>query len=296
MKTALFSKVFAERSLSSAIDLTADLGYDGIEPMGREPHLPPDTSRDRAAEIRARVDDRGLEIPCLATYTGGDVDATDEERERQLADLESFLELADPLDCRLLRHSAGGPPLHEATEADFEVAARWLRRAADLAAEYDATLAMEIHAHKLTETVDSTLKLVEMVDRENLGAIHDAGNMYIVDTDYGPKSVERLGERLSHVHVKDERRVDDASVPGAFELETRHGREMFQPRRLGEGDVDHGPLFGALAEAGYDGFVSAECHVPTDEPDADIAVAEHEREALDEHIDAAREAVERTNY
>lgn len=288
MKTAVFSKIFSERSLSAAIDLAADVGYDGIEPMGRDPHLPPETTRERAAEIRAHVDERDLDVPCITTYTGGYVDATDEEREDELADLERFLELTDPLDCHLLRHGPGGPPLHEASDDDFAVGARWMRRAADLAAEYDATLAMEIHAHKLTETVDSTLRLIDMIDRENVGAIHDAGNMYLVDTDFGAESVERLGDRLQHVHVKDEQRIDDDSLPGAFELVTRHGPELFQPRRLGEGAVDHRPLFAALQDAGYDGFVSAECHVPTDEPGDDLAVARHERAALREQIDAAR--------
>jgi sugar phosphate isomerase/epimerase len=289
VKTALFTKIFAERDVDEAIDLAAEIGYDGVEPMGRDPHLGPDTSPERAAEIGDRVDERGLDIPCIATYTGGYVTVSEAEREAELADLEKFLRLADALDCDLLRHGAGGPPVHEATEEDFEMAATWMRRAADLAAEYDKTLAMEIHAHRLTETADSTLKLLEMVDRENVGAIHDAGNMYIVDTDFGPRTVDKLGDKLFHVHVKDERRVDDPSLPGAFELETRHGPELLQPRLLGEGAVDHRPLFRALRDAGYDGYASAECHVPMDDPDADIDVAEHEREVLREYIaDAER--------
>lgn len=287
MKTALFTKIFAGRDLDEAIDLAADIGYDGVEPMGREPHLAPDTAPERATEISERVDERGLDIPCIATYTGGYVDVSDEEREAELADLEKLLQLSEPLDCDLLRHGAGGPPVHEATEEDFEEAATWMRQAADIAAEYDKTLAMEIHAHRLTETVDSTLKLLEMIDRENVGAIHDAGNMYLVDTDFGPETVEKLGDKLLHVHVKDERRVDDGSLPGVFELETRHGPEVFQPRLLGEGAVNHRPLLRALRDAGYDGYASAECHVPMDDPGADRDVAEHEWEVLREYISDA---------
>lgn len=285
MKTALFTKVLAERSLTEAIEIAGEIGYDGVEPMGREPHLPPDTSLDRAREFRALLDEHGLEVPCLATYTGGYVDVSDDEREAELADLERYLELADALDCDLVRHGVGGPPVREVAESDFEVAASWLGRAADRAAEHDVRLAVEIHAHKLTETTESTLKLLDTVGRDNVGAIHDAGNMYIVDAPYGPETVDRLGDRLFHVHVKDERRVDDDSLPGVFELETRHGPELFQPRRLGEGAVDHRPLFEALAESGYDGSLTAECHVPTDDADADIAVARHERDALREHLD-----------
>lgn len=286
MKTALFTKVLGERTLADAVAHAAEMGYDGVEPMGREPHLPPDTPIRQAEELRSQLDEHGFEVPCVATYTGGYVDRTDEEREAELADLRRCLELAAALDCDLVRHSVGGPPVRRATESDFEAAARWYRQAADLAAEYDSRVAVEIHAHKLTETVESTLKLLDMVDRDNAGAIHDAGNMYIVDAPYGPETVERLGDQLFHVHVKDERRVDDDALPGVFELETRHGPELFQPRRLGEGRVDHQSLFAALAESGYDGALTAECHVPTDEPDADLAVARHELSVLREYLDA----------
>lgn len=288
MKTALFSKVLAERPLTEVIDLAAELGYDGVEPMGRDPHLPPDTALDRARKLRTRLSEHGLEVPCLATYTGGYTDTTDEKREAELDDLERFLELATVLDCDLVRHGVGGPSPRQAAESDFELAAAWLGRAADLAAEYDTRLAVEIHADKLTETTESTLELLERVDRGNVGAIHDAGNMYIVDAPYGPETVDRLGDRLFHVHVKDERRVDDESLPGAFALETRHGPELFQPQRLGNGAVEHQSLFDALAESGYDGFLTAECHVPTDGEDADVAVARHEHDVLQNHLDHVR--------
>ncbi|WP_435320862.1 sugar phosphate isomerase/epimerase family protein [Haloarchaeobius sp. TZWSO28] len=285
MKTALFTKVLGERSLTEVVDIAAEMGYDGVEPMGREPHLPPETPLDQVEHLRARLDEHGLDVPCFATYTGGYVDTTDEEREAALADLRHCLEIATTLDCGLVRHSVEGPPVRHAVESDFETAAAWFRRAADLADEYDIRLAVEIHAHKLTETTESTLKLLEMVDRDNVGAIHDAGNMFIVDAPYGPETVERLGDRLFHVHVKDERRVDDDSLPGTFELETRHGLELFQPRRLGDGDVDHRPLIAALADAGYDGSLTVECHVPTDDPDSDLDVARHELAVLREYLD-----------
>lgn len=76
----------------------------------------------------------------------------------------------------------------------------YLRRVADVAAEYDCTVCIEIHVGRLVEAADSTVQFLYLVDRENVGVIHDAGNMYTVDADYGWESVERLGE--SFVHVK----------------------------------------------------------------------------------------------
>ncbi|WP_255171417.1 sugar phosphate isomerase/epimerase family protein [Natrononativus amylolyticus] len=277
LQPALFSKVLGERSLQEAATLTAECGYDGFEPMCRDPHLGPDRSLEEVRELRDHLDDLGLGVPCLATYTGNYAALSEPECEAELETLESFLGFAEILDCDVVRHGPGGPPLRDATDADFEHAAAWMRRAADRAAEYDVTVAMEIHAHRLSETVDSTRRLLEAIDRDNVGAIHDAGNMYIVGDDYGPESVRRLGDDLVHVHVKDLQRIEDATGPGTFELETDDGVEAFQRRRLEEGAVDHGPLFAALEEAGYDGYVTAESTAPAED---DVALAEHELAAL----------------
>lgn len=281
MDAAVFTKLFDDRNLDDAIETAARIGYDGVEIMARDPHLPADTSRERTEEIGALLDQHGLEIPCLATYTGGYTRKSETECQAELDAFERFLELSELLDVNLLRHGAGRPAVRKATDADFERAADWLRRAADLAATYDRTLGLEIHSDRLTETVDSTLRLVEMIDRENVGVIHDAGNMYIVEDDFGPASVERLGSRLVHVHVKDEVRIDDASQPDAFELETDRGMEVFRRELLGDGAVDHGPLFGALGERGYDGHVTIETNVRRLDP---VEVAEHDLEAVRELI------------
>lgn len=61
-------------------------------------------------------------------------------------------------------------------------------------------------------------------------------------------------------------------MPSTFRDRTRHGEEIFQHNLLGEGAVDHLPLFMALAGAGYKGYFSTECHGTSD----DRAAAIHE--------------------
>lgn len=261
MHPSIFTKVFDDRSLEDAIAVAAEIGFDGVEIMAREPHLAHDTPHERAAEIAALIDDHDLTVPCLATYTGGYSTKSDDECEEQLERFEDFLRLSEVLGVDLLRHGAGGPALREATDEHFERAATWLRRAADLAAEYDRTIGLEIHSDRLTETTDSTLRLLDLIDRDNVGVIHDAGNMFIVDDPYGAHSLEKLGDRLAHVHVKDLSRIDDPSLSDAFSLETPRGEAVFRREPLGEGDVDHAPLFEALAERGYDGHVTMETNV-----------------------------------
>jgi L-ribulose-5-phosphate 3-epimerase len=282
LKPAVYSRILDHRSLAAAAEAAADIGYDGLEVMGREPHLPADTTVETARTLRERFDELGLSVPCIYTSTGGYVDRTDEERAAELDALEPFLELAATLDCPIVKHGVGGPPEHRAGDADYEVAAEWLGRAADRAAEHGRQVGLEIHAGTLTESAEGTAKLIDMTDRENVVAIHDAGNMYIAENDFGARSVEVLGDRLAHLHVKDLAPVEDETLPGAFTTGTPSGERTFQHRHLGEGAVDHAELFGALADADFDGYASDECAVPQEGPDGDEVVAREEYAALEE--------------
>lgn len=281
MQTALFTEIFDELPLRDACKAAAEIGYDGVELMGREPHLGVETTDEDAAQLRTLLDDLGLETSCIATYTGSYVDKDRESCENELAKFERFCELADVLDVDLIRQFSGGPPSDEASGEHYASSARWLRRAADLAAEYDKCLAVEIHANTIVESARDAVRLFELVDRENVGAIHDAGNMYLCEEPYGPATLEQLGDRLFLVHVKDERRVEEAIDSHCFEREGADGTRYYEPALLGDGDVDYGPLFRALRTTGYDGFLTDECHVPQNAERDGIHVAQHEHTALE---------------
>lgn len=287
MQVSLFTKVLSERPFEDVIEIAADLGFDAIEPRGREPHLPVDTPPDAVADYAEKLEARDLNVAGLATYTGGYDDCSDAEREAELEDLRRYCSMAETLGCDLVRHNPGGPAEHRASESDYETAATWMRRAADVAAEHGVRLGMEIHHGSLIETAAGTVDLIERIDRPNVGAIHDAGNMYIADVEYGKDSIETLGDRVFQVHCKGERRVEDADRAGGFELETRHGREAFQHTFLEDGANDHAPAIAALAERGYSGHLSVECHRPSDGEWSDVDIAEHELAQLRKLIESA---------
>lgn len=256
MKTSLFTLMFADRPLEQAIPLVGHIGYRGIELMGREPHLPPTTPLKRGRELKELIDAAGLKTSCLATYTGGYAEMPDGKCREQLDDLRRFLELAQVFECPVVRHGAGGPSSGQATLEHWERAAEWLRCAADLAAEAGVKLAMELHFGGLTESAEDGARLCAMVGRPNLGIILDPGNMFIAGADFGAEAVRISGDRVFHVHVKDEARIEDPSDPSHFDVEG----QLYAHRLLGEGEVDHLPAFRALAQNGYDGYLSAECH------------------------------------
>lgn len=262
MKFAAFSGVLMDHSLQEAMRLTKQLGLDGIEIAAREHHLSPKTSTTQLKELRALSEDIQLAIPVIATYTGRFSTISDQEASATFDDFRRLLEAADQLGASMLRVLAGGPNAFLAQEYHYAKAAYWLERCTEEAKSHNKDVLIELHNESLVETADDALTLLQLVNSEQLGFIHDAGNMYIADTDYGRESVMKLGKHLKHVHVKDERRTAVGSEKGAFTNRTRKGIETFVPCRLGEGEADHGPLFEALREAGYNAWVTLECHTP----------------------------------
>jgi L-ribulose-5-phosphate 3-epimerase len=262
MKIAAFSGVFMEHSIQEAMHLTKKLGLDGIEIAAREPHLSPNASLARVREAKAIASSLELDIPVLAGYAGGFSDVGDIDAQSGLEEFKKLLEIAGHLDCGMIRIYPGGPNAFLACDYHYAKAAHWLNLCAAEAKKQKVKVLLEIHNDSLVETVDGSLRLLGMIDYDNVGMIHDAGNMYITDTDYGRESVMKLGDRLFHVHIKDELRVDEVGAPGTFTSLTRHGNEMFLQCRLGEGGTDHRPLFDALREVGYTGWMTLECHAP----------------------------------
>lgn len=266
MKVAAFSGVLIDHSLQEAMRISKQLGFDGIEIAVREPHLSPATSATRLKELRGLAGDLRLAIPVLATYVGPFSTASDREAEAAFDDFRRLLEAAEQLGAPALRVLAGGPNAFRAHDYHYAKAAHWLRRCAEAADACGRDVLVELHNESLVESADDALVLAARIGHERIGFIHDAGNMYITGTDYGGESVRKLGNQLKHVHVKDERRTADGSLPGAFTNKTRAGVETFAPCLLGEGETDHGPLLRALRDRGYDGWVTLECHTPDDGP------------------------------
>jgi sugar phosphate isomerase/epimerase len=76
MRTALFTVSFAglwgqdRLTLEQSIDVAAELGYAGVEIMGKRPHLSPlDYSLDDCRRLADRVRGHGLGVAAIAGYT-----------------------------------------------------------------------------------------------------------------------------------------------------------------------------------------------------------------------------------
>lgn len=76
MKLSLFTVSFAgfwgqhSLTLEESIDQAAELGFAGVEIMGKRPHLSPlDYSIDDCKRLRERMEQRGIALSAIAAYT-----------------------------------------------------------------------------------------------------------------------------------------------------------------------------------------------------------------------------------
>ncbi|MCC6625801.1 MAG: sugar phosphate isomerase/epimerase [Chloroflexi bacterium] len=160
------------------------------------------------------------------------------------------------------RFSLGGS--RQATDAEFEAAASFLRELADQAAVAGLELSIELHHNAITDTGATVARLVRAVNRPNVGGNADLGNLHWTHATpaepYPAALLAVLDAGMNFWHVKNIQRV---YLP---ELD----RAAFLPASLPDGDLDYRWGLLAARQAGYDGWVSIEGAGPGDV----LAVAE----------------------
>ncbi|MFW6146400.1 MAG: sugar phosphate isomerase/epimerase family protein [Planctomycetota bacterium] len=270
MKASLFTVSFAGLwgqawlSLEASIDKTAELGYEGVEIMGKRPHLSPlDVSVDDCRRLRDRLDERGLACSAIAGYTnftGGMGAAEVPMADMQIAYVEDLARRAEALNCPLVRVFSS----YERDDVPFIV--QWrrtietIRECCDRAAEYDVTIGLQNH-HDLG--VDTTMlgELLYQIDRPNLIPMVDCWSLYLRGEDV-ETALAAMASRMAFTTVADYRVLRRA----AYRPDLTHYTPVDPPAAvaapMGKGELPYRLFFDTLADAGFDGWVSYEMCSP----------------------------------
>lgn len=255
MKFSVFSVALPEWTPEEAVERLAAQGWDGIEWRlidqqeapepgfwaGNRCTLPLATIAKEAPRIRTLTEGAGLAMSGLGAY------ATCDQRD----DVETVLAAAAALGAgrvRVRTPSLGGAPYPEL----FDGARRDFAWVAERAAHHGVKALVELHHQTITSSSSSALRLLDGLDPDAVGVIHDLGNLIIEGGEDFRAGLEMLGPYLAHVHVKN--CVWEAGEPGPDGTVPWHHRWEELP--TGQADV-HGYLR-LLAEIGYDGWVAVE--------------------------------------
>ena len=238
---ALLSGTFEEKAAKAA-----ELGYDGIELMVRDP-----AGLDWPT-VKSTLQGAGLEVPqvvtgelfgadglCLVT-ADEDLYRRAEERTRAVIDLAAYLDAM--VNIGRLR---GQLKFLGDVPDPWSIAVERLRGVIDYAADRGVKITMEPINRYETDFILSAadgMRLVEDLDCDNFGLMLDLFHMNIEDVSI-EEGLRQAGDRLWHVHIADSSR-----------------------RYPGSGHLDFDRIFTTLKDMGYQGYVSAELF-PLPDPD-----------------------------
>lgn len=203
-------------------------------------------------KISRQVADAGLE---LAVYSIGN-DFFQPEREaweKQLADLQTGVEVADRLGVRTLRVFSGNAKPGYAFEDGLAWIVEGLAAGADYAAKYEVTMALENHG-LMAGRSDQVRQVIDAVGSPYLRANIDTGNFLLVNQN--PTDAARdLASLAALVHLKDFRRARPDETEHIYKA---LDGTPFTGAVVGQGEVDLPAIVKILDEAGYGGWLSLE--------------------------------------
>lgn len=278
MKIAVFTVSLPEYTPEQAVTKLKEHGYDGIEwrVVDQQPSAdgqpgfwagnnctwPLSTFVEDAPRIKSLTTHASLEMPALGTYAAcSDLDAVEQAMQGAAA-------LGVPqLRINVPKYDGQAPfrDLRETAMAQY-------REVAILARKHGVRALVEIHHGSVVPSASAAALFLNGLDPQDVGAIHDAGNMVYEGHEQYRLGLETLGPYLAHVHIKDAAWRQEPS--GAW-------KAGWAP--IGEGIVDFTALFTALGAVGYESWVSVE----------DFASAVPLEERLKQNIEFIHAAIER---
>jgi sugar phosphate isomerase/epimerase len=226
-------------SLAKLADITGAAGYHAIcvRPSQIGIH-----SRREEVLLKARLlRQRGLRVSMVT----GDfaIPENTDEGPHALRNIEPYLDLAEALDCHLVR---------VALRKDEDIV--WAQRAADTAKERGITLTHQCHNRSLFERVDETLDVLRRIGRVNFGLTYEPANLECCGQSYGRETLKRFAPYLVNVYLQNQR----VYFAGQSVMKTWCcGDVSFDQIPLwDDSGIDFPGIIAALEELGYTGYVT----------------------------------------
>jgi sugar phosphate isomerase/epimerase len=227
-------------SIKTVIEKATELGYDGIEWRGgAQGHVQPTMPAAQKSDLQKMLVDTGLSAIAVTAYTTFVSDLA-EERQSNVDELRSYVDLAADLDATYVRTFLGELPEGTAIDSSmYEKITECLTMAADYAESVGVQIAVEPHDDFVRAS--TILPILTQLQHPALRVIWDIGNAFAAGDDL-KQSFELLKHRIAYVQVKDG---------------MGHGAD-WQLCPLGQGHVPLAKAFSWLSADGYEGTLSVE--------------------------------------
>jgi len=242
----------AKRPIKEAIQRTKELGFDAIElAVGSQGLLTHQTTRTECEDIVAAAQKAGIEISSVASGEswGCSPSSNDPATRKKIIDFTcKALQVTKWLGTDAYLFVPGAVDVFFLPDAEvipydtcYQRAAEAVKQILPAAEETGVALCIENVWNKFLLSPLETRDFIDSFNSEMVGAYFDLGNILL--TGYPDQWIRILAGRIKRVHVKDFK-TSIGTVEGFVDLL--------------EGDVNFEAVKKALADIGYDGYVTAE--------------------------------------
>jgi len=264
MKLAFSSNAYLNHPLDETLARLADFGYRGVEVLADVPHAwPAGLLPAQRRAMRAMIEQSGLAISNINAFM---MNAVADPRQpywhpawnepyapyRAIRREHTIraLELARDLGAPNITTEPGGPAFPGQSRAQaLDIFYEELMPCVDAAARLEVPLLIEPEPDLLIERCDEYLEFIKRIDSPWVGLNFDIGHAYCVGED--PQDwIARMAPYTKHYHFEDiaDTRVHKHLIPG-------------------RGAIDFAGTLQAIADTGYDGWITIELYPYINEPD-----------------------------
>jgi len=253
------TNAFVKFSVFEAVEKIGRLGFGGVEIMCDRPHLyPPDYDEKNLTRLKTLIDDQGLKVTNLNSFTlfaVGDtylpswIELQEERREIRIQHTLQCLKVADFFGCKNISVPPGGPVGEISREKAMTLFHRGLERVAPLAQELDIKILVEPEPDLLMENTREFKEFIVDVKSPAIGVNFDIGHFFCAGEDPSG-AFEELFEWIGHVHLED------------IAANRAHNHLV-----LGHGAIQFQEVFKTMINLGYKGDVSLELYPYVDTPE-----------------------------
>ena len=256
----------AQLTLDQFLMKAKELGFTHVEVMAKRPHLSPlDFDAAARARLKARLQELGLKLVCLAGYPDFTASADKPgipSAEMNAVYIGEVARLARDLDVPMVRVFTGYERDGIPFDVQWGIVVQGLKLASRKAAEYGVTLAVQNH-HDIAIHPDATRWLIREVSEPNCKAAFDAWSPALqgINGKDLAAAVRKMGSLVAYTtvadYVKHPRARYNAQLTN-YDVQDAVVRAV----PFGEGFIDYKAFFDALKEIGYRGYVAYErCEV-----------------------------------
>jgi sugar phosphate isomerase/epimerase len=249
--------------LPAFIAKAAVLGYRSVMLMGKRPHLAPlDTTEQTLAQVRASLAEHGVQCAALAGYTDFAAQRAAEVPfvEMQLDYVTSLCRMAAALETRYVRIFTAYEQAGVSPTAAWNQVVTCLREAADRAADFGITLAVQNH-HDVAVDSQAQLELLGDIDRTNVKLAFDAWSPALRGEPLFETARQMAPYAVMTTNADYVRTARFRYRPELVNYE-REEPDMVRAVPFGEGFINYEAFFAGLREGGFEGLANYEMCSP----------------------------------